>query len=40
MLWRDAQGFTTLVALAEDLGSVPSPHMVTHNYMSLEIQRI
>jgi hypothetical protein len=37
-MWRDepgevAQWLRALVALAEDLGSVPSTHMVVHNYL-------
>lgn len=28
-----------LTAFAEDLGSVPSPHMVAHQHLTLQFQR-
>ena len=30
----------TLASLLEDLGSIPSAHMVTHNYLELQFQGI
>jgi hypothetical protein len=35
-----AQGFTALVALAKDLGSIPSTYMVVYNHSKLQFQKI
>jgi len=35
-----AQQLGALAALAEDIGSIPSTHMTTHNHLSLQFQEI